>query len=498
MKKILLIFFIFGAAITYAQKEQDCDTLLWNGQKYTVNIDAYVPSVVTVYFQRTGQYSPFNFWSSNNNRGHIATLEIINEELTLKNIEAKRFKTRKGNLWTETGIDTVAEPEYFGITSLNKTEPFDDDMIIADWYSGILELVYIPVNPKEQKSNKAKGRRYLYIVKGKILENTLIQPQDKTSNKKNANQQQPEILEMQRIQKAFQTFYTRCASDREIVIYNGHKGLLDHIPNGLSLAMKYYNNDPLEYYEKCHDGKIVDNAPFGEWQITGDSLFLNKLEMHTGLDLFSHKESNPSINAKEKRAFTYWITGDYVIHYGVWDTNGFGIPTYTVAKTQKIRIKEGRVVSSSFSPSGFDEEDNKDASFDICNEGSIWSVDDKQLAESIGEYPRPKKSPTYKGNKEALRNWFLNHPLTDDRAKERLFRVRLGFLVNCKGEAGQWRVISKGKGELFEFANMVKELVETLPQNWEPATDKKGNPLDCWQILEFTVSDGILTNANYK
>ena len=59
-------------------------------------------------------------------------------------------------------------------------------------------------------------------------------------------------------------------------------------------------------------------------------------------------------------------------------------------------------------------------------------------------------------------------------------------------------MISKGKGELFEFANMVLDIVKTMPQKWSPAEDKKGNKMDCWQVLEFTVSNGALTNANYK
>jgi len=40
--------------------------------------------------------------------------------------------------------------------------------------------------------------------------------------------------------------------------------------------------------------------------------------------------------------------------------------------------------------------------------------------------------------------------------------------------------------------------VKTMPQKWSSAEDKKGNKVDCWQVLEFTVSNGALTNANYK
>ena len=198
--------------------------------------------------------------------------------------------------------------------------------------------------------------------------------------------------------------------------------------------------------------------------------------------------------------FADWLNGEYVIHYGNWQTNNFGVQDYVVYKTQKIRVKDGVVMSSQFSPSSFEDDEIalSVADFKICSKANVWSVDDKQLAEVVGNFKVPKKSPEFDGGKTSLRNWFLNHPLTDERAKDRLFRVRIGFMVNCEGEAGCWQLISKNKGELFEFANMVIEIVKTMPQNWTPATDKKGNALDCWQILEFTVSNGILTNANYK
>ena len=71
-------------------------------------------------------------------------------------------------------------------------------------------------------------------------------------------------------------------------------------------------------------------------------------------------------------------------------------------------------------------------------------------------------------------------------------------MVNCEGKPGRFQIINKPKGELFEFSNMVLEIVKEMPKNWVPAEDKKGNKVDCWQVLEFTVSNGSLTNANYK
>ena len=504
---------------SFAQKAQDSDTLRWNDHRYAMIVEPYVPSALMVYYQFKGLSSPFNFWSSNNNRGHVATYEIINDALYLRAIEAKRYRTRHGNLWTESGIDTVVTPDFFEIKSFDSLASFSPDMVLADWFTGFLKLSLIPNDKKESKSTEANGNRYIFIRNGRIAENLFISNSDAAKLKKNPSDSrlQPQFDMIRRFE-AYVNFYARCAMDREPVIYNGHDGLFERKPNSLTLAMLYHHNNPFRYFANCTDKQVSDAAPFGEWLIRGDSLFLTRLLSHRGKDVFTFSTGDvdmprfladsvllsiPYGGPRPKpdgTVFANWISGDYVIHYGVWETTTMDVPVYTVSKTQTLRIVNGIVTSSKFIPSSFEDDLISAAatSFAPCNPDAIYSVDDKQLAESVGEYKRPKNNPSYKGEKPSLRSWFLNHPLTDERVKDRLFRVRLAFLVNCKGEVGQLRVISKGKGELYEFANIVLELVKTMPNNWLPATDRKGNPVDCWQIMEFTVSNGILTNANYK
>lgn len=518
MKRLFISFFIalcgfFGAPESFAQKIQDADTLIWNGRRYAMTVEPYAPSVLMVYYQVNALSSPFNFWSSNNNRGHVATFEIMNEALYLRLIEAKRYRTRFGNLWTESGIDTVVSPDFFEISSRDSGGTFSTDMVLADWFTGFVKLTLVPKDKKESKSDEADGNRYLFIRNGRIAENLFVYSSEQSRLAKNPSdpryQTQRSMLERN---ESYVDFFARCSMDREAVTYDGHEGLLEHRPNSLTLAMTYYNNDVFSYYANCTDGRLSDAAPFGEWLLRGDSLFLKKVVSHRGKDVFtfttdvvdldrflSEKSSGTNLG-NGGGVFADWITGDYVVHYGVWETTGMGVPEYTVSKTQKLRIVNGVVTSSNFSPSSF-EDDTRAAEatdFSPCNQSLIYSVDDKQLAEAVGDFKHPKKNPAYQGDKSAFRNWFLNNPLTDERAKNRLFRVRLAFLVNCKGEVGQWQVISKGKGELHEFANIVLQLVKTMPHNWNPATDRKGNPVDCWQIMEFTVSNGILTNGNYK
>lgn len=507
---LLLLASVLGAS---AQTGQDADTLLWNGKRYAVAVDHCAPSVVMSYFQRTMSATPFESWSLNNNRGHIAKMELIDEEIKLLSIEAKRFRTREGNLWTETGIDTIVAPDYFRIAPLHSEQPLGETAVVADWYSGILELRLLGKDKKEQKSDEARGTRYLNVVNGQVVDNVFISDKimaEYQSGRAKLGQDQAKIYYMN---ERFKEFYLHCASDREEVTYNGHKGLFQQRANGLTLVMEFFGNDPLQCGSNWIGVPSVNGAPFGTWLLHDDSLFVSEIKTHnsSGQDrqqMFDYLADSVvgGVTFGHRRFvhdscyFADWITGEYVIHYGSWQTNNFGVRDYVVSKTQEIRVKEGIVVSSKFSPRSFEEDEAEMAatSFTLCNEAGVWSVEDKQLAEAVGNFKAPKKTPEYDGGKTALRNWFLNQPLTDERAKDRLFRVRIGFMVNCKGEAGRWQVISKGKGELFEFANMVLDIVKTMPQKWSSAQDRKGNKVDCWQVLEFTVSNGRLTNANYK
>lgn len=519
MKKIIPILLLALCSASFAQKPQDPDTLLWNGRRYAAIVEPYNPSVLMAYYLQTAKSSPFTFWSSNNNRGHIATFEILNNALYLRSIEAKRYRTRLGNLWTESGIDTIVSPDFFDISPFDSSASFSPDMILTDWFTGFLCLKLLPKDKKDAKSSEANGLRFLFLEKGRISENTFISSLELSKLEKDPSdsRMQTQRSLLQRYH-ALVDFYARCSMDREEVLFNGHSGLFEHKPNSLTLAMLFHNNDPFSYYANSTDGRIIDAAPFGKWLIRGDSLFLSQLSSHSGKDIFSYSSNlldisrfladsiSEGLSASNRNSapdgafFADWVSGDFVIHYGSWDKLAMDVPVYTVAKTQTLRIVNGVVTSSLFSPSSFDDdlESAAASAFNPCNSAAVFSVDDKQLAEVVGNFKSPKKNPEYVGGKSDFRNWFLKNPLTDERAKDRLFRVRLAFMVNCKGEVGQWQVISKGKGELFEFANIVLELVKTMPHNWSPATDRKGNPVDCWQIMEFTVSNGVLTNGNYR
>ena len=443
MKYIKMIVVLMAIPVfAFAQKDQDPDTLVWSGRQYTVAVDRNIPSVVTSYFMISGKPFPFHFWSNTNSRGHVATLEIVNNKLCISKIEAKRFRTRIGNLWTESGIDTSAAAVYFGIVPINPETFHDDAFVVADWFSGILELNLIPRDKKEQKTAEANGTRFLYVKEGIPIDNLLISDADMQRIQTNpVGDKFNRERELMKVHRRYTNFYRRCAMDREHVTFDGHEGLFEQRPNSLTLIMQLYGNDAL----KCPSNWQWDNsdggAPFGTWVIRNDSLFLTSIATHRGDSLYKYESSEQFVRdwlADSIRSdgwvydhrkpeadgsyFADWINGDYVIHYGDWQTNNFGVPDYVVYKTQRIRFASGAVTSSQFSPRSFedDEAEIAAAEFKICNEAEIWSVDDKQLAEAIGNYKPPKKAPSFKGDKAALRTWFLSHPLTDERAIDRL------------------------------------------------------------------------------
>jgi hypothetical protein len=128
---------------------------------------------------------------------------------------------------------------------------------------------------------------------------------------------------------------------------------------------------------------------------------------------------------------------------------------------------------------------------------TIYSVDDFLAKEKIGEKTKPTTNPTFTGGLEELKKYFSANPLTDERVKESIFRVSIAFVINCDGKAGNFEIVTKGRGDLATYANQVLAIVNSMPQNWQPAT-VDGKAVDCYQVLSFSVSSGQLDKVSYR
>lgn len=127
----------------------------------------------------------------------------------------------------------------------------------------------------------------------------------------------------------------------------------------------------------------------------------------------------------------------------------------------------------------------------------IYSVEDFLVKEKLGAKPKPTTSPTFNGGPEELKKYFSANPLTDERVKETVFRVHIAFVVTCDGKAGNFQIVSKGTGDMATYANQVLAIVNRMPQQWQSATDGK-KPVDCYQVLSFTVAGGQLNKVSYR
>jgi len=130
----------------------------------------------------------------------------------------------------------------------------------------------------------------------------------------------------------------------------------------------------------------------------------------------------------------------------------------------------------------------------FCNTNKQYAVGKEFL---LKEKAEPDTNPAFKGGVEKLKKYFADRSLTDERVQNSVFRVAIAFLVDCNGNAGNYMIITKGKGLAETFANQVLERVNNMPNNWVPAT-KNADKVDCYQVLSFTVVSGQLDKVSYR
>jgi hypothetical protein len=139
---------------------------------------------------------------------------------------------------------------------------------------------------------------------------------------------------------------------------------------------------------------------------------------------------------------------------------------------------------------------DKATEFNFCNEVRYSAVD-FQLKRKYGDLLEPGTNSKFVGGIEQLKKYFAENPLTNPKSKGIVFRTHIGFVVNCNGKAGNFEIVSDGKGDLKILSENVLEIIQKMPQNWE-AAKVNGENVDSYQILSFTIIDGVLTKVNYR
>lgn len=126
------------------------------------------------------------------------------------------------------------------------------------------------------------------------------------------------------------------------------------------------------------------------------------------------------------------------------------------------------------------------------------SVDDSTFkrchsVENTAQYFNFSDGFRYKGEKRELINLFQSQYKPIKRKKQNGY-IRIRFVVNCKGESGQFRVLQSNKNfEPFEFhPKVVSQLLEITKSldGWLVVNDDINGPRDYYQYLIFKMKDG--------
>ena len=137
--------------------------------------------------------------------------------------------------------------------------------------------------------------------------------------------------------------------------------------------------------------------------------------------------------------------------------------------------------------------------FKICDNNNIYSVDNYLLKSIVSEkLKNPKKSPEYADNGlTGIKSTFEKKSLGTDDADNTVFRSHIAFIVSCNGETGDFQIISKNENNIKLLEEKLLLIVKENISSWTPAV-YKGENVDCYQVLVFTVLNGNITNVFYK
>jgi hypothetical protein len=126
-----------------------------------------------------------------------------------------------------------------------------------------------------------------------------------------------------------------------------------------------------------------------------------------------------------------------------------------------------------------------------------YAVNDFALRDKIGQMHQPDSNPQYEGGIEELKKYFSAHSLQDPKAKGIAFRTHIFFIVDSDGKAKNFDLVYRTdprtpeKKILADLNVEILNIVSQMPQRWLPA-QVDGNPVDCYQIISFTIIDGRL------
>lgn len=132
-------------------------------------------------------------------------------------------------------------------------------------------------------------------------------------------------------------------------------------------------------------------------------------------------------------------------------------------------------------------------SFSACNPKAICAVDDFMLAQAKGKMTLPDVKPEYETGNTGL----LAHFSENEYPSSQPFTVSIGFLINCKAQAGNYQILTKHSAENQFLAELILAQVQEIPSKWMPGK-AKGRFVDCYEVLQIMIQEGKVVKVGLK
>ena len=334
MKKIIAILIVLTCSNFVRATEQMPDYLHYNQKKLTLHTGWGHPSPLQTYYYQNDLNYPFSFWSTANYRGHVATWEIVDDKLYLKEIKIR---------------DNLFAPKEYDVKSKNAN--FDrDNSVFADWFSGMIAC------------QESENSYYFYVRYGEVQNIQTLSKKDykkisKMSVKDTANHALMSKYSMLVLNDNYVSYYFRL-NEKDNIAINGQIG---HFKNkiGYSPLLEFYSNDHMQFPYNWENFE-KNGAPNCKWSVVNNKVFLNEVQLHSGTGFFEIRKDSIELKdlfsegIEDNKISADWLNGVYVIEYGTEKDGVFpAFKEFTLTEYAYLRIKDGVIQELYTVPSDF-------------------------------------------------------------------------------------------------------------------------------------------------
>ncbi len=350
MKSKIVFFFLLSFSVqSILATEQEPDILHYKGYKLKLETGWGHPTPLQAYYNQKKIDYPFQWYSTANYRGHVATWKIDGDKMYITKIRVE---------------DESHSPMKYQIVS-EDSSLMKRDKVLADWFSGVLVC-----NRTKKKSWNVIETFYFHIRSGRVVGTVVVNASDskriqEITERDTSNVELMKKYKMLLLNENYITYYFRLHAKDTIEI-DGKVGFINRSREG-SPVLAFFDNDHLKWPYSWENFN-TSGAPNCKWTIRNDSIFLEEVGLLSSLNFYSvRKTILPLEEVFQERnlpteLFADWMKGVFIVEYG-HEVEDKSLPGYKEFKPNEFvyyRISDGRVLESELVKVGFNFRDIPD------------------------------------------------------------------------------------------------------------------------------------------